>query len=70
MSPVVGDCGLGGEPLDVTGKWLPLGDKRPSRIIDGWSKWIGPMWSQIDEHLILRYTPAKTQFTSGAKVDA
>jgi hypothetical protein len=26
------------------------------------------MWSQIDEHLILRYTPQKTQFTSGAQV--
>jgi integrase len=26
------------------------------------------MWSQIDEDLILRYTPAKTQFTSGARV--
>ena len=31
-------------------------------------KRVGPMWSQIDEHLILRYTPAKTQFTSGAEV--
>lgn len=26
------------------------------------------MWSQVDEHLMLRDTPAKTQFTSGAKV--
>lgn len=26
------------------------------------------MWSQIDENMIFRYTPAKTQFTSGAKV--
>jgi hypothetical protein len=26
------------------------------------------MWSQIDENMILRYTPAKTQFTSGATV--
>jgi hypothetical protein len=25
------------------------------------------MWSQIDEQRMLRYTPAKTQFTSGAK---
>ncbi|MFZ0986326.1 MAG: integrase, partial [Xanthobacteraceae bacterium] len=31
------------------------------------SKWIGPMWSQIDD-MIFRYTPAKTQFTSGATV--
>jgi hypothetical protein len=53
---------------DVTGKWVPLSDKRPSSIIDGTSKWIGPMWSQIDANMILRYTPAKTRFTSGAQV--
>jgi integrase len=53
---------------DVVGKWVPLADKRPSSIIDGTSKWIGPMWSQIDENMIFRYTPAKTQFTSGAAV--
>ena len=53
---------------DVAGKWVPLSDKKPSLIIDGTSKWIGPMWSQIDENMILRYTPTKTQFTSGAQV--
>jgi integrase len=53
---------------DVIGKWVPLTDKKASLIIDGNDKWIGPMWSQIDEHLILRYTPQKTQFTSGAQV--
>jgi hypothetical protein len=53
---------------DVVGKWLPLADKRPSLVIDGTSKWVGPMWSQIDEDMILRYKPAKTQFTSGARV--
>jgi integrase len=53
---------------DVIGKWLPISDKRPSSIIDGNKKWIGPMWSQIDANLILRYTPAKTQFTTGAQV--
>ena len=44
---------------DVIGKWLPLSDQRASLIIDGASKWIGPMWSQIDANLILRYTPVK-----------
>jgi integrase len=53
---------------DVIGQWVPLSHKTPSSIIDGSSKWIGPMWSQIDERLILRYTPAKTQFTTGAQV--
>jgi integrase len=53
---------------DVIGKWVPLADKTPSLIIDGNEKWIGPMWSQIDENTILRCTPKKTQFTSGAQV--
>jgi integrase len=52
----------------VVGKWVPLADKKPSSIIDGTSKWLGPMWAQIDENMILRYTPTKTQFTSGASV--
>jgi hypothetical protein len=52
---------------DVIGKWVPLSDQRPSSIIDGNKKWLGPMWSQVDENLILRYTPSKTQFTTGAK---
>ena len=53
---------------DVIGKWVPLSYKTPSSIIDRHKKWIGPTWSQIDRDLILRYTPAKTQFTSGAQV--
>jgi hypothetical protein len=53
---------------DVIGKWVPLSDKKASVIIDRNEKWVGPMWSQIDEHLILRYVPQKTQFTSGAQV--
>jgi integrase len=53
---------------DVIGKWVPLSDKKPSLIIDGTSKWVGPMWAQIDENMILKYAPAKTRFTSGATV--
>jgi hypothetical protein len=53
---------------DVVGKWVPLSYKQPSSIIDRNKKWIGPMWSQIDQNMILRYAPAKTQFTSGAQV--
>jgi integrase len=53
---------------DVIGKWVPLSYKVPSSIIDRGKKWVGPMWSQIDQNMILRYTPAKTQFTSGEKV--
>jgi integrase len=53
---------------DVIGKWVPLSYKAPSSIIDRGRKWIGPAWSQIDANMILRYVPAKTQFTSAAQV--
>jgi integrase len=53
---------------DVIGKWVPISDKKPSLVIAGNRKWVGPMRSQIDGNLILRYTPQKTQFTSGAEV--
>jgi integrase len=53
---------------DVIGKWVPLPDKRPALIIDGRKKWLGPMWSQIDEHNVLRYAPSKTLHSSGAEV--
>lgn len=53
---------------DVIGKWVPVSYKATSSIIDQDRKWIGPMWSQIDANMILRYTPAKTQFTSAEKV--
>jgi integrase len=53
---------------DVIGKWVPLSDKRPSLIIDGGKKWVGPTWSQVDEYNILRYAPSKTLHSSGAEV--
>jgi hypothetical protein len=52
---------------DVVGQWVPLSDQRPSLVIDGNQKWIGPTWAAIDDNLILRYTPSKTQFTTGAR---
>lgn len=53
---------------DVIGEWVPLSDPRPSAVIDGQVKWIGPTWTQIDENAILRITPSKTQATSQARV--
>ena len=32
------------------------------------SKWIGPTWSQIDDNLVLRITPGKTEGSSQARV--
>lgn len=53
---------------DVIGEWIPLDDPRPSALIDGRSKWIGPTWSQIDDSLVLHITPGKTEGTSQARV--
>lgn len=53
---------------DVIGEWIPLDDPRPSALIDGRCKWIGPTWSQIDDNLLLRITPGKTEGSSQARV--
>jgi len=53
---------------DVIGVWVPMSDPRPSIVQDRGMKWIGPMWSQIDEHNIFRFTPSKTETTSGRTV--
>jgi hypothetical protein len=53
---------------DVIGEWIPLADPRPSAIIQGNSKWIGPTWSQIDEDLVFRLVPSKTEGSSQARV--
>ena len=53
---------------DVIGEWIPLSDPRPSVVVSPTSKWIGPMWSQIDEHGVLRLTPGKTEDSSALRV--
>ena len=53
---------------DVRGQWLPLSDPRPSAIIYNGQKWIGPTWSNVDANLILRWTPTKTEDTSGEQI--
>ena len=53
---------------DVRGQWLPLSDKQPSAIIRNGEKWVGPTWANVDENLILRWTPTKTADTSGVEI--
>lgn len=52
---------------DLIGEWLPLSDPRPSAMIDHRKKWIGPTWANVDEKLILRITPTKTEGTTDAR---
>lgn len=50
---------------DITGRWLPLSDKRPSAVLGYGKKWIGLTWAVIDEGLILtRLKPSKTENTT------
>jgi hypothetical protein len=53
---------------DVIGERIPIADPRPSLIIDGNLKWIGPTWSQIDDIMVLHITPGKTEGSSQARV--
>jgi integrase len=45
-----------------------MADPRPSIVLDRGMKWIGPMWSQVDENLVFRFTPSKTENTTGKEV--
>jgi hypothetical protein len=54
---------------DVIGEWVPLTDKRPSAIISGNRKWIGPLWSQVSDDLVLTLTPTKTENTTNVSVE-
>jgi hypothetical protein len=53
---------------DVRGQWLPLSEKHPSAVIDGRHKWVGPTWAHVDENLVLRWTPTKTEDTTAKEI--
>jgi hypothetical protein len=57
-----------GRQWDMRGQWVPIADPAPSAVISGGLKWIGPTWANIDANLILRFTPSKTQATTGQAV--
>jgi hypothetical protein len=53
---------------DIIGIWVPLSERLPSSIHDGGKKWIGPMWSAIDENGIIKIRPTKTEHTTAVEV--
>jgi hypothetical protein len=53
---------------DVIGQWLPISEPQPSAVIRNGRKWIGPSWMQVDENLVLRVRPTKTETTTGREV--
>jgi len=50
------------------GQWVPLSERAASAVIDGAEKWIGPTWKHVDRHLVLRFTPSKTDRTTQKEV--
>lgn len=50
---------------DVIGQWVPLSDKRPSTVLAGTEKWIGPRWEDIGADMTLKITPTKTAKKTG-----
>jgi len=57
-----------GREFDFIGTWLPMWAPQKSTIHDGNKKWIGPLWSAINENGILRFTPTKTEDSTGVEV--
>jgi integrase len=45
-------------------------DRQPSAVIYKGKKWIGPTWANVDENLILRFTPTKTENTTAPEIVA
>jgi len=55
---------------DVTGQWWPLDRGGISDVIDSdrAMKWFGLRWENIDDNLVLRYRPSKTDGTTGRTI--
>jgi hypothetical protein len=53
---------------DVKGQWYPIDYPILSAVVHKNLKWVGLMWSHIDENMILRYRPSKTEHSSGEEV--
>jgi hypothetical protein len=47
--------------FDVAGVWRPLDFPAISSVARDGEKWIGPMWSDVNQDLILTLTPTKTE---------
>jgi hypothetical protein len=54
--------------FDILGEWLPLSDKKPSAVLAYGRKWVGPHWSAIDNNLMLKIKPTKTEKTTAVEV--
>jgi hypothetical protein len=53
---------------DIIGSWLPMSVQQPSTIHAKGKKWVGPIWSAIDENGIIKIKPTKTEDTTAVEV--
>lgn len=55
---------------DVTGQWWPLEAPGISDVVDVEKglKWFGLRWEDIDDNLVVNYTPSKTSETTGRSI--
>lgn len=55
---------------DVIGQWWPINMGGMSDVLDPdhATKWFGLRWEDIDDDLVLRYQPSKTEDGSGAEI--
>jgi hypothetical protein len=56
-----------GRTFDFLGQWLPLSFQKPSAVLARGKKWIGPHWSVIDNELMLKMKPTKTEDTTAVE---
>ena len=57
-----------GRAFDFLGQWLPLSERKASATLGYGKKWIGPTWNAIDENLMLKIKPTKTEDTTAVEI--
>ena len=57
-----------GRAFDFLGRWLPISYHKPSSVLGYGKKWIGPHWSVIDDQLMMKIQPSKTENTTAVEI--
>ena len=57
-----------GRAFDFLGRWQPISYQKPSSVLGYGKKWIGPHWSVIDDQLMMKIQPTKTENTTAVEV--
>ena len=57
-----------GRAFDFLGRWMPISYHKPSSVLGYGKKWIGPHWSVIDDQLMMKIQPSKTENTTAVEI--